>query len=85
MIASGESVNNAVLRKPNDRPPYNFRPEPIVFDRIKRACGMRSDEEVRRLISTLGAGGGYILSGSHLYQADIPVENIAAIHGGRLP
>ena len=35
---------------------------------------------VRRLVETLGSGGGYIVSGTHLYQVDSPVENIKAIH-----
>ncbi len=35
--------------------------------------------EARHLCTTLGADGGYILAGSHLYQVDIPLENIRAI------
>lgn len=35
--------------------------------------------EVKRLISTLGRGGGYILGPSHAIQAGTPVENIVAM------
>ena len=35
-------------------------------------------EETEHLIKTLGAGGGYIFSGSHYYQIDIPVKNMEA-------
>ena len=35
--------------------------------------------EVRHLISTLGQGGGYILSSSHTLQPDTPPENIVAM------
>jgi len=38
-------------------------------------------EEVRRLIDTLGAGGGYILGPGHTYiQVDAPIENIMAMY-----
>ena len=37
-------------------------------------------DEVRHLIDVLGDDGGYILSGSHLYQSDVPVANIKTIH-----
>jgi uroporphyrinogen decarboxylase len=36
-------------------------------------------EEVETLISTLGAGGGYILGPSHAVQAGTPPENIVAM------
>ena len=36
-------------------------------------------EEVRHLIATLGAGGGYILGPSHVIQAGTPPENIYAM------
>lgn len=37
-------------------------------------------EEVRRIISILGKGGGYILSGSQGFESDIPIENIVAMY-----
>lgn len=37
-------------------------------------------KEVRRRAGILGEGGGYILAPSHNLQADIPVENIAAMY-----
>jgi uroporphyrinogen decarboxylase len=36
--------------------------------------------ETRRLIDTLGRGGGLILAPSHVYQADVPVENVVAVY-----
>ncbi len=66
MMDSRERVNNAVMRKPNDRTPYNFRSEPIVYDRIKRDRHLASDEDVRRWaasdvrdVGVVFAGGGY--------------------------
>jgi uroporphyrinogen decarboxylase len=37
-------------------------------------------EEVRRLIDTLGSGGGYIFGPSHNIQADVPPQNIEAMY-----
>jgi uroporphyrinogen decarboxylase len=36
--------------------------------------------EVRRLIAILGQRGGYILSPAHVFQEDVPLENIAALY-----
>jgi uroporphyrinogen decarboxylase len=36
--------------------------------------------EVKRVIETLGPGGGYILCTSHNLQADTPLENIFAMY-----
>jgi len=37
-------------------------------------------KHVCHTLSTLGRDGGYILSPSQIYQADIPVENIVAVY-----
>jgi hypothetical protein len=37
--------------------------------------------EVRRYCETLGAGGGYILAPAHLFQPDVPPENVLAVYG----
>jgi uroporphyrinogen decarboxylase len=37
-------------------------------------------EEVRRRITDLAPGGGYILAGVHNLQPDIPPENIVAMY-----
>jgi len=34
----------------------------------------------RWLIETLGKGGGYIIAPSHVFQADVPVENVLAVY-----
>lgn len=39
------------------------------------------ETEVKRCITTLGKGGGLILSSSHFIQPDVPAENIAAMYG----
>jgi uroporphyrinogen decarboxylase len=36
--------------------------------------------EVRRYCETLGRGGGYILAPAHLFQPDVPPENILAVY-----
>jgi uroporphyrinogen decarboxylase len=36
--------------------------------------------EVLRLIGILGAGGGYILSPAHVFQQDVPLENVLALY-----
>ncbi|MBI4759537.1 MAG: hypothetical protein HY783_11170 [Chloroflexi bacterium] len=40
----------------------------------------RVKEEVKRIVATLGQGGGYILAPSHNIQADVPPENILAMY-----
>jgi len=37
-------------------------------------------EEVRRYCDTLGRGGGYILAPAHLFQPDVPPENVLAVY-----
>ncbi|MBN1261583.1 MAG: hypothetical protein JXB35_12975 [Anaerolineae bacterium] len=37
--------------------------------------------EVRRLIDTLGVGGGYVLAAAHYIQNDVPTQNILAMYG----
>jgi uroporphyrinogen decarboxylase len=38
--------------------------------------------EARRYCEVLGAGGGYILGPAHLFQPDVPPENILAVYQG---
>jgi uroporphyrinogen decarboxylase len=40
------------------------------------------EAEARRYCEVLGAGGGYILGPAHLFQPDVPPENIVAVYGG---
>ncbi len=37
--------------------------------------------ETRRYCDVLGTGGGYILAPAHLFQPDVPPENILAVYG----
>lgn len=46
---------------------------------LNAATPEEAAHETRRLIDVLGRAGGYILSGSHFYQLDIPVENMEAV------
>ena len=39
--------------------------------------------EVRRYCTTLGGSGGYILGPAHLFQPDVPPQNILAVYDGR--
>lgn len=45
-------------------------------------CGSRTavEEEVRRRIQDLGAGGGYVLCAVHNIQPDVPVENMVTMY-----
>ena len=36
--------------------------------------------EAQRYCAELGAGGGYILGPTHLFQPDVPPENILAVY-----
>ena len=36
--------------------------------------------EVSRLISIFGRNGGYILAPSHVFQGDVPIENVVAVY-----
>lgn len=38
--------------------------------------------EVRRFCELLGDGGGYILGPAHLFQPEVPPENILAVYRG---
>ena len=40
------------------------------------------EAEARRYCEVLGAGGGYILGPAHLFQPDVPPENILAVYRG---
>ena len=45
---------------------------------LSRGTPRDVDEEVRRLIDTVGAGGGYICSPAHFLEPECPLENIDA-------
>jgi uroporphyrinogen decarboxylase len=36
--------------------------------------------EVRRYCEVLGKGGGYLLGPTHLFQPDVPPENVLAVY-----
>lgn len=50
---------------------------------LPSASPQQVKEKVAYTCETLGVKGGYILSGSHHLQADIPVENVLAMYGAK--
>jgi len=49
---------------------------------LPRGSPARVAAEVRRYCEVLGAGGGYILAPAHLFQPDVPPQNILAVYQG---
>lgn len=47
---------------------------------LPRGTKAEVEQAVRRAVSTLGKGGGYILTSAHYIQADTPVGNIVAMY-----
>ena len=48
---------------------------------MQQASPQQVREKVEYVSNLLGSNGGYILSGSHHLQADIPIENVLAMYG----
>jgi uroporphyrinogen decarboxylase len=49
---------------------------------LPRASPAQVAAEARRYCEVLGAGGGYILAPAHLFQPEVPPENILALYRG---
>ena len=49
---------------------------------LPRATPAQVEAEARRYCEVAGAGGGYILAPAHLFQPDVPPENILAVYRG---
>lgn len=49
-------------------------------DLLPKGSPAQVEAEVRRYCKVLGAGGGYILGPAHLFQPDVPPENILAVY-----
>jgi uroporphyrinogen decarboxylase len=49
---------------------------------LPKATPAEVEAEVRRYCEVLGEGGGYILGPAHLFQPDVPPENILAVYRG---
>lgn len=47
---------------------------------LPRGTPEQIEAEARRYCEVLGAGGGYILGPAHLFQPDVPPENILAVY-----
>ncbi len=47
---------------------------------LPQATPAQVEAEARRYCEVLGAGGGYILAPAHLFQPDVPPENILAMY-----
>jgi uroporphyrinogen decarboxylase len=50
---------------------------------LPHATPERVQAEAQRYCQNLGAGGGYILGPAHLFQPEVPPENILALYRGR--
>jgi uroporphyrinogen decarboxylase len=51
-------------------------------DLLPHATPAQVEAEARRYCEVAGAGGGYILGPAHLFQPDVPPENILAVYRG---
>ncbi|MBI5385491.1 MAG: hypothetical protein HZA90_12500 [Verrucomicrobia bacterium] len=51
---------------------------------LPKATPAQVEAEVRRYCEVLGAEGGYILGPAHLFQPDVPPENICAVYRGAI-
>lgn len=49
---------------------------------LPKATPAEVEAEARRYCEVLGEGGGYILGPAHLFQPDVPPENILAVYRG---
>jgi len=49
---------------------------------LPHATPVQIEAEARRYCEVAGAGGGYILAPAHLFQPDVPPENILAVYRG---
>jgi uroporphyrinogen decarboxylase len=49
---------------------------------LPKATPAEVTAEARRYCEVLGKGGGYILAPAHLFQPDVPPENILAVYRG---
>jgi uroporphyrinogen decarboxylase len=49
---------------------------------LPHATPAQVEAEARRYCEVAGAGGGYILAPAHLFQPDVPPENILAVYRG---
>ncbi len=51
-------------------------------DLLPYATPSQVEAEARRYCEVMGAGGGYILGPAHLFQPDVPPDNILAVYRG---
>jgi uroporphyrinogen decarboxylase len=51
---------------------------------LPSATPAQVEAEARRYCEVLGVGGGYILGPAHLFQPDVPPENILAVYRGAI-
>ena len=49
-------------------------------DLLPKGTPAQVASESRRYCETLGTGGGYTLAPAHLFQPDVPPENILAVY-----
>ena len=61
---------------------FSFHGGMDMQDLLPRATPARVEAEAKRYCEVAGAGGGYIFGPAHLFQPDVPPENILAAYRG---
>ena len=74
-----ERVLAAVARQQPDRTPLAFHGGIDMQQLLPHGSPEQVQQQVRRYCDILGEGGGYILAPAHLFQPDVPPENIVAM------
>ena len=75
-----ERVLTALQHERPDRTPCDFWAEPPTWKVLPCSTPEQVRAIAQRYCSSLGAGGGYILGPAHLFQPDVPPENILAVY-----
>lgn len=89
LVEIGVEVLNPIQPLATDMDPFALKAEfgnHLCFhggidiqDLLPNASPAEVRQHVRRMLEEVGRDGGYILSGSHTLQADIPVDNVIAM------
>ena len=81
MMTPRERVLTALDHRTPDRTPRDFWAEAPTWRRLlPHGSADEVRNEVRRYCEVLGREGGYILGPAHLFQPDVPPENVLAVY-----
>jgi uroporphyrinogen decarboxylase len=61
---------------------FTFHEGIDMQDLLPNATPAQVEAEARRYCEVAGAGGGHILAPAHVFQPDVPPENILAVYRG---